>query len=146
MLRTALIVGAVAVVFALLGYWMFAPGGNSAQNRNITEVTDPAAAQAMVQLSNPDVATSENYVGNKIRLIRGLVKNTSDKAIRSIEVKMQFTGFDGKIVQEAVHPAYESKQRPLEPGAEHPFEVAFEDLPRTWNYRAPIMQVVKVGY
>ena len=146
MVRTALIIGAVAVAFAILGYWMFAPGSSSALDRNLTEITDQAAIQSMVQLSRPGVATSESYVGNKIRLVGGWVRNISDRPIRLIEVRMQFTDYDGKAIQEGVHQAFEPKQRPLEPGNEYRFEIAFEDLPRAWNYRAPVMQVVKVAY
>ena len=146
MIRTALIIAAVAAVLALLGYWMFAPGNSSALDRALTEVTDPATVQRMVELSRPSVAVSENYVGEKIRLISAWAKNTSDKSIRLIEVKMQFADFDGKTIQEGVHQAYEAKQRPLNPGMEYHFEIAFDNLPRTWNYRPPAMQVVKVGY
>jgi hypothetical protein len=145
--RTALIIAAVAAVIGGVGYWMFAPGSSSALDRTaLTEVTDPGAVQKMVQVSNPTVAISENYVGEKIRLIGATVKNTSDKPLRLIEVKMRFIGFDGQAVQEGVHSAYEAKQRLLDPGMDARFEIAFDNLPRTWNYRPPEMQVVKVGY
>ena len=146
MLRMALIIGGVAVDFGLLLYWMFAPRSSSALDRSLIEIRDPASIQKMVELSRPTVAQSENYVGNKVRLIGASLKNNSDKSIRLVEVKMQFADYDGKPIQEGVHEAYEAKQRPLEPGAEYRFEIAFEDLPRTWNYRPPAMQVVKVGY
>ena len=145
MLRTALIIAAVAAIFAVLGYWVFAPGG-SLDRSKLTEITDPAAVQKMVQLSNPTVAISESYVGSKTRLISATVKNTSDKSLRLVEVKMRFMGFDGQTVQEGVHPAYEAKQRSLDPGMETRFEVAFDNLPKTWNYRPPDMEVLKVGY
>jgi hypothetical protein len=145
-IRTALIIGCVALVLGALGYWMFAPGSSSALDRNLTEVVDPTAVQSMVQLSHPKVAVSENYVGDKIKLIRGSVKNTSDKAIRLVDIRMQFSDYTGKLIQEGVHQAFEPKQRPLEPGGERPFEIAFDKLPRTWNYQPPAMQVVKVAY
>src|SRR5262245_48492233 len=140
MLRTALIIGLVAGVY----FWM--PGGRPAVNANLTDVQDPVTAQAMVQVSRPTVAQSESYVGNKVRLIGGWLKNVSNKPIRLVDVKMEFQDFDGKAIQAGVHPAYDAKQRPLAPGAEYRFEIAFEDLPRTWNYRAPVMQVVRVAY
>jgi hypothetical protein len=145
-LRTILIIGLVGLVLGGLGYWMFAPGTSAAPDHNVTEITDPTAAQAMVQISNPTVAQSESYVGNRVRLIGGSLKNVSNKPIRLVELKMQFADYNGNPIQEGVHPAFEAKQRPLAPGAEYHFEIAFEDLPRTWNYRPPAMQVVKVGY
>jgi hypothetical protein len=146
LLRTVLIIGLVGFALGGLGYWMFAPGSSAAPDRNLTEVTDPAAAQAMVQISNPTLAQSENYVGTKVRLVGGSLKNLSNKPIRVVELKMQFADYRGNPIQEGVHPALEAKQRPLAPGAERHFEIAFDNLPRTWNNSFPAMQVVKVGY
>src|SRR5258708_3036438 len=109
MIRTALIVGGVAVLFGCLGYCMFAPGRGPVVNHNLTEVIDASAVQTMVQLSHPSVAISENYVGDKIRLIRGSVKNTSDKSIRLIDVRMQFSDYNGKPIHDGIHQAFEPK-------------------------------------
>lgn len=136
----------IVSAFVLLGAWIYAPRTTAVQETDFTEVTDPAALQSMVQLTRPSIATSENYVGHRIRLIYGSLKNVSDKSIRMIEVKMAFTDFDGKPVQEGVYQAFEPKQRPLKPGTEYRFEIAFEGLPRTWNYRVPVMQIVKVAH
>jgi len=144
--RIAFIIGTVVVAFILLAAWLVPPSGRTALDPKAIQVTDPAAIQSMVQLTRPGILVSENYVGHKIRLIRGTLKNLSDKSIRLIEVRIQFTDSAGKTVQENIHPAFEPSQRPLEPGTEYQFEAAFENLPKTWNHIVPNMQVVKVAY
>ena len=91
-------------------------------------------------------STSENYVGHRLRVIRGWLKNVSDKPVRSVDAKFTFTDFDGKPVQETVNRVFEPFQKPIDPGTSYRFEVNFENLPRTWNYRVPVVEVVKIGY
>ena len=73
------------------------------------------------------------------------MKNISYKPIRMVEVKMVFTDFDGKPVEEYSQKVLETHQKPLAPGQEFRFEVRLENLPRTWNYRIPVTEVTKVG-
>jgi len=146
--RSAVIIGAsIVVVVGLVLAWAFIP---SAPDRvaaaPLTEVTDISSIQDRVQLSHLSIATSENFVGHKIRLIEALLKNVSDKPIRMAEVKMVFTDYDGKPVQEYSQKVLDTNQKPLAPGEQFRFEVHIENLPRTWNYRVPITEVTKIGY
>jgi hypothetical protein len=140
-----LIGGAVIAFIAIILVWAFAPSSRTA-SANLTEITDRPALQSGIELSHISIATGENYFGNKIRVISGEVKNTSDKALRRIDVKMTFIDYDGKPIQETVERAYENARKPLEPGVQHHFEVNFENLPKGWNYRIPNVEVVKIGY
>jgi hypothetical protein len=146
--RAALIIIAtIVIVVGLVLAWVFAPSAqNPAPAAPISEVTDVGAIQQHVQLSRPGLATSENYFGHKIRLVLGSLKNVSDRPIRLVEVKMVFTDYDGKPIQEHIEKTFESAQKPLAPGAEHRFEVGFENLPKEWNYRVPVMEITKIGY
>jgi len=144
--RTPMIGAVVAFGVAAVAVWMLSGDNASTLDQKLTEVTEDAVLQNMVQLTRPSVATSENYVGHKIRLVAGTITNVADKPIRRVDIKMQFLDHDGKPVQEGVYPAFETNGRPLNPGQQHRFEIAFENLPQTWNYRVPVMQVVKIAY
>ncbi|HYR86261.1 MAG TPA: FxLYD domain-containing protein [Terriglobia bacterium] len=146
--RSAIIIAAsIVIVVGLVLLWAFIP---SAQDRiaaaPLTEVTDISSIQDNVQLSHLSIATSENFVGHKIRLIEGMIKNVSNKPIRMAEVKMVFTDYDGKPVQEYSQKVLDTNQKPLAPGDQFRFEVHIENLPRTWNYRVPVTEVTKIGY
>ena len=137
---TVVVVG-VALVFGL-GYL----ARDEAASEPLTEVTDTATIQSHLQLSHLGIATSENFVGQRIRVIGAYLKNTSDKPIRTIDVKMVFTDYDGKPVHEYSERVLSLNQRPLAPGEEFRFEMRQENLPRTWNYRVPITEVTKIAF
>ena len=139
-------IGIVAVV--VIGFflvWAFSPS-NPTVSANLTEITDKTSLQSQTELTHISIATGENYFGSKIRVVSGMVKNTSGKPLRLIQVKMTFTDYEGKPVQETVERAYENARKPLDPGAQHRFEVNFDKMPKNWNYRIPLVEVVKIGY
>jgi hypothetical protein len=145
-MRLPLIIGITAVVFVgIILVWAFSPS-NRTVSANLTELTDKAALKTYTELSHVSIATGENYYGNRIRVISAVVKNTSDRSLRRVDVKMTFTDFDGNAIQETVQRAYDNVRKPLEPGTQHRFEVNFENLPKNWNYRIPVVEVVKIGY
>ncbi len=144
---TIIIVAAIGVVLVLVLAWALIP---SAQDEvaaaPLTEIADTAAIQDHIQISRLNIATSENFANQKIRVISASLKNISEKPIRMIELKMVFTDFDGKPIYEYSEKVLERKQRPLAPGEENWFEVRQENLPRNWNYRVPITEVMRIGY
>ncbi len=144
---TVIISASVAVVVIVASVLVFGylSDGQEA-SAPLTEVTDTAAIQGHAQLSRLGIATSENYFGQRIRVIGANLKNTSDKTLRAIEVKMVFTDYEGKSVHEYSQWVLRTNQKPLAPGEEFRFEVRQENLPRTWNYRVPITEVTKIGY
>lgn len=143
---TIIIVATVAVILGLVLVWTFAPSSrDEAAAGPLTEVTETSSIQNHVQLSHLSIATSENFVGHRIRVIEAVMKNVSDRPIRMAEVKMVFTDYDGKPVQEYSQKVLETNQRPLAPDEEFRFEVRLENLPRTWNYRVPVTEVTKIG-
>ena len=146
--RSAIIIAATIVVIVGLAliFGIGYLGQDEAASEPVTEVTDAATIQNQVQLSHLGIATSENYAGQRIRVISGYLKNTSEKPIRTVDVKMVFTDYDGKPVHEYSERVLRQTQRPLAVGEEFRFEIRQENLPRNWNYRLPITEVTKIGF
>jgi hypothetical protein len=146
--RSAIIISATVIV--VVGLVLILAFGylseDQAASAPLTEITDNATIQNHVQFSRLGIATSENYVGQRIRVIGANLKNTSDKPLRIIDVKIVFTDYDGKPVHEYSERVLRQNQKPLAPGEEFRFEIRQENLPRTWNYRVPITEVTKIGY
>ena len=67
-------------------------------------------------------------------------------SLRLVDVKMTFLDSDKKPIHDEVRPAFELKQRALQPGTEYRFEIPFENPPRTWNYIVPNTEPVRVAY
>jgi hypothetical protein len=145
--RSVVIIGAaIVVVVGLIAVWAVAPGKDPDTAAPLNEITDLAAIQQSVEIARLGIATSENYVGHKIRVIGSTVKNVSDKPIRMLEVKMVFTDYNGNSVHEYSEQVLKPVQKPLDPGQDYRFEMRVENLPRNWNYRVPVTQITRLGY
>ncbi len=143
--RTVITIGVtISLALALLLIWAFS--ADDLASGSLTEVTDRIELARQVQISGIGIATGENFVGHRVRVIHATIKNTSDKPLRLVDVKMVFSDYDGKSIQESVQKAFEPKQKPLVPGSQYRFEINFENLPKTWNYHVPSIEVVKIGY
>lgn len=136
------LVATVAVVLA----WSLAPRAAPDLPPGLTEVTDAPELERSIELSDLGILTSTNYLGHRIYTVRATLKNLSNSPIRLVDVKMTFRDGTKRVIQEEVHPAFEPKQRPLEPDTEYRFEVPFENPPREWNYHVPDTEVVRIGY
>jgi len=146
--RSIIIISAAAVLIAgLAAGWVFISSGSDETFAGpVVEIRDTAAIQNRVELLHLSIATAENFAKQKIYVISAYLKNVSDKPIRTAEVKMVFTDYDGKPIREYSQKVLEPNQKPLSPGAQFRFEVRQENMPRGWNYRIPITEITKVGY
>ena len=134
------------VVVAIIAVWGLAPGREPLTPPGLTEVSDPVELGKMIEMSRLGIVTSTNYLGHRIYTVRATLKNISSTPLRLIEVRMTFLDNSKRTIHEEIHPAFEPKQHPLEPGTEYRFEIPFENPPHTWNYHVPDTQVVRVAY
>lgn len=140
-------IGFVCVIAGgILAIWGLAPGDGPSTPAGLTEVKDPTELEKIITVSPPSILTSTNYLGHKVYTVKATLKNTSGMPIRLADVKMTFLDYNKNSVQENVRPAFEARQRPLDPGSEYPLELAFENPPHTWNYHVPEIHVVRVAY
>jgi Protein of unknown function (DUF3426) len=146
--RTATIALGLAVVIglAIVAVWGLAPRDTPEVPPGLTEVKEPAEIQKRIDLSHLHIVSSSNYLGHRIYTVKATLRNISNEPIRLVDVKLIFMDYDKKVIQEQVHPAFEAKHPPIEPGTEYRFEIPFENPPRAWNYHVPDTVVVRVAY
>jgi hypothetical protein len=146
--RSAILIGgAIVILVGIFLLWAFTPSTeDQSATAPLKEVSDAATVQNALQLTHLSIATSENFARQKIYVISGYLKNVSDKPLRMVELKMDFTNFDGKTILDYQPKVLDRNQKPLPPGMEFRFEVRQENLPRGWNYRVPITEISKIGY
>lgn len=141
--KTAIIAVVVFVSVAVGVIFLMAPAAESPD----VHTTDAADIAAVARIVNGGVATSENYIGQRVRLATGTVKNVSeDRVVKRIDLKIVFLGTDGQPIHESIETAFDSSQRPIQPGSEARYSIAFENLPRNWNYSTPDVTIVRVTY
>ena len=143
---TIIIAASIILIVGLVVGWTFISSGQQERSLPLTEVTDKDVMERSAELSHLNIATSENFARQKIYVVSAYLKNVSQKPLRSAEVKMTFTDFDGKPIREYSQKILNTNQKPIPPGTEFRFEVRQENLPRGWNYRVPVTQITKLGY
>jgi Protein of unknown function (DUF3426) len=143
---TIIIAASIILIVGLVVGWTFISSGQQERSLPLTEVTDKDVIQRSAELSHLNIATSENFARQKIYVVSAYLKNLSEKPLRSAEVKMTFTDFDGKPIREYSQKILNPNQKPIPPGTELQFEVRQENLPRGWNYRVPVTEITKLGY
>jgi hypothetical protein len=146
--KAVAVIGALVIVLVAgyAGMRALAPGSEPDLPEGLEEETERPIVERAVALSRIRIQTSTNFLGHRIYSIHGNVKNTSDRPLRLVEVLMTFVDAQDKPVQEGVHQVFEPKFKPLEPGTEFEFSVAFENLPKDWNYRIPHARVSRIAF
>jgi methyl coenzyme M reductase subunit C len=146
--RPATIIVGLAIVIAagVFTVWSLAPAEEPKTLPGLTEVTDPAEIQKMVELHNLFIVSSSNYLGHFVYTVKATLKNVSTMPIRLVDVKWTFVDRQKNVIKEERHTAFDPKQPPLEPGTEYQFEIPFENPPRQWNYIVPANVIVRVAY
>ena len=143
-MRSVLIIGgAVAIGVALIGIWAISSRPPASERAPITSVEDLSRPSDYVELDGLNIATAENFVGHRIRVIGGMVRNNSPQTLRSIELHLAFQDYDEETVHEFDG---EALRNPLPPGESRTYEFRFENLPDEWNFRIPVVDVRRVGY
>jgi hypothetical protein len=144
MMRSVLIVGGtVAFGVSLIVVWAAMSRPAASERAPITYVELPSEIVDLVALDGPNIATAENFVGNRIRVIGGRVQNTGDRPVRSIQLRLVFEDYDGATVLRFEGEALRST---LPPGDNRDYEFRFENLPDEWNFRIPVVEILRLGY
>ena len=143
--RSVIVIGAtmILLVGGLLG-WILS--GSTVETRNLNWVNDRALLSSQIEIAGIGIATGESFVGHRIRVIHATIKNNSGEHVRLVDVKMVFRDIEGKSIHESVETVFQAAQKPLEPGSSYRFEVNFENLPRTWNYHIPDIEMVRLAH
>ena len=143
MARVRTLVGALgALGVGMVALWVVSQPPAAAPDLQ-DYVEDEAEFAGYVELPRLGILTSENFVGHRIRVIEGTVRNVSQQTLRSVELNVAFNSFDGDVILESEE---QGLQAPLSPGEEQRFTFRFENLPPGWNYRVPDVEIIRIGY
>ncbi len=144
MLQTRIIIGGFLLFgLGLIGFWAAASQPPPADTAPLVFIEDEADFPNFVELPRIGILTSTNFVGHRIRVIEGTVRNVSDQTLRAVELNVAFNSFDGDIVLESAEQGLRSS---LPAGEERRYSFRFENLPPEWNYRVPDVQIIRIGY
>lgn len=99
-----------------------------------------------VTLSGLGLAKGENFLGDEVFYVEGSLANQGEGTIRKVELTFLFKDTLDQVVLKEARTALEYRgKRGIAPQQVAEFQVAFENLPRDWNYVVPEVQVSGIG-
>ena len=137
----------VALVFLLVGgtvvYFLY----QRAKNRtpDVPVLTQDAAAYLPhLQLSDVDMKAAENYLGHTSTSITGKVTNTGPRTLQLVEIRCVFKDYAGQVVARERVAVVGRKTGLVPTGQTRLFELAFDNIPSTWNQALPDLVISQI--
>jgi hypothetical protein len=127
------------------------------RNKPATTVqADPYTVK--LQISNPKLSASENYVGGTVTYLDVVITNTGDKALTGASMKLVFKNSMEQVVQTETLPLHalienqmggypdlvDLSRSPIAPGQSKTVRMTLEHISADWNNGYPEMQLVSL--
>lgn len=115
---------------------------------------DPYAAK--LELTDPQVSASQNFIGGVSVYVEGNINNKGNKTVIGATAEVSFQDQQGNVVQRQTKPVMVVTTRqpavdvislaaaPLAPGQTREFRITFEDVASNWNKAYPQVRIVTV--
>lgn len=102
----------------------------------MAEADRPYAAK--ITFSGIRMARATNMLNHEITYISGIMQNTGDRTVASVEVAVEFrNSMDQVVLREFQRPLGWGQPAPLGPGQTREFTFTFESVPADWNIQYP---------
>jgi hypothetical protein len=103
------------------------------------------AYKSKIEVSKVGLAKGENYLGSDVFYVEGSLKNIGNRVVQRVEITFLFKDSLKQVVLKESRKALEYKgTRGLEADKSTRFQVAFDHLPKEWNYVVPDLEVSQV--
>jgi hypothetical protein len=119
------------------------PSSRSSQTGQ--SATEAEAYKSKIAVSKVGLAKGENYLGSEVFYVEGSLKNIGNRVVQRVEITFFFKDSLKQVVLKESRKALEYKgTRGLEADKSTRFQVAFDHLPKEWNYVLPDLEVSQV--
>ena len=139
-----LFIGAAAMLVVLgLLYWAsrYAPAPTKAPEQPLPTGTAEQAYASQIEFLEPQVASASNFLNQEVILVFGAVKNNGPRAIRQIEITLEFHDVFRQVVLRDTRRLFGSRAIPLESYHRKDFQLTYESLPAQWNQAYPVIRI-----
>jgi hypothetical protein len=146
----ALILAAVAVL-VIVGALYFLPGrqsppGDAPRGVHFAFGAAEQAYAARMRVENIALSRAENFLHQEITTLNGELINGGDRALRGVEVTIEFSDQLNQIVLREPRPVVTQGSPPLAAGESRAFEVSFEHIPASWNTQQPAVRITGLEF
>lgn len=147
-MRPSLPVQAVAILLAVGatgGYFLYQRSKD--RGRDVPVLTQEATAYLQhLQLADVDMNAAENYLGHTVMNITGKLTNNGPRTLQLVEINCVFHDFSGQVVYRERVPVVGRKTGPVPTGQTRSFDLAFDNVPSTWNQVLPDLVIAQIHF
>ena len=94
-----------------------------------------------IQFLEPKVARAANFLNQEVTFVFGTVLNNGPRAIRQIEVTLEFHDVFNQVVLRDKQRLFSPTAVPLSPNDRRDFQLGYETLPAQWNQAYPTIRI-----
>ncbi len=147
-MRLSLPVQAVVILLVVGGaggYFLYQRSKN--RTREVPVLTQEATAYLPhLQLTDVDMKAAENYLGHTIMNITGKLTNNGPRTLQLVEINCLFHDFSGQVVSRERVAVVGRKTGPVPAGQTRSFDLAFDNVPSTWNQVLPDLVISQIHF
>lgn len=101
---------------------------------------------SQIEVSHVYFNTGENFLGDRVRYLNGIVTNHYNRPLALLELTFTFVDqFGQTVLRESKQPIDEHKVA-LKPSESREFSIGFEKLPSDWNRQHPSIQITRLKF
>jgi hypothetical protein len=139
-------VGAVAALLVIAGIYLvghFTPATTPVAAPEKALPMGPAeqAYAQQIHFSSPTMGRAANFLNQEVTFIFGTVSNDGPRAIRQIEITVEFRDPFNQVVLRDTQRLFNPAAGPLAPNDHQDFQLSYETLPATWAQTYPTIHI-----
>ena len=144
-LIVSVVLAGLVAFFALRQHRVASRSGSGGAGRPALSA-EQKAYLASLAFGDLRMSAAANFLGDTITYLDGRVTNNGSKAVRNLEVELNFVDTLNQVVlRETAHPLAD-RPTPLQPGETHAFRVTFDHMPMDWNQAPPRAKAVYLEF
>ena len=144
MLAAAALLVAVGALFFLPGRQ--SPPGAAPSGAHFAFGTAEQAYASRMRIENIVLSRAENFLHQEITTLNGELVNGGDRALRGVEVTIEFSDELNQIALREARPILTPRSPSLGAGERRGFEVSFEHIPASWNMQQPAVRITGLQF
>ncbi len=94
-----------------------------------------------IQIFDTKVARAANFLNQEITFVFGTVLNNGPRAIRQIEVQLEFHDLYNQTVLRDKQRLFGRRAAPVAPNERRDFQLGYEIMPAQWNQAYPTLEI-----
>ncbi len=129
------------LVAAVVLYSRF--GGSSAPEKPkpLPMGAQEQAYVANIKFTDPKMSRASNFLNQEVTFIFGTVVNDGPRAIRQIEVTIEFHDVFNQVVLRDTQRLLSPSEDPIGPGQQRDFQLSYEHISDQWNVQYPRVKI-----